>query len=77
MEALQQAAEHASILALTAGFLAGLVFSFNPVALASIPVSLAYVTKARTAKQSTLFGASFTAAMVIVQTLRGTASAPE
>ena len=63
-EALQQAAEHAGILALTAGFLAGLVFSFNPVALASIPVSLAYVTKARSARDTVLFGASFTAAMV-------------
>src|SRR5258708_13264185 len=70
-EALRQAAEHAGILALTAGFLSGLVFSFNPVALASIPVSLAYVTKARSAKQSALFGAFFTAAMVIVQTLLG------
>src|SRR6516225_8810562 len=70
-EALRQAAEHASILALTAGFLAGLVFSFNPVALASIPVSLAYVTQGRNAKQSALFGATFTAAMVIVQTLLG------
>ena len=32
-DTLQQAAEHAGLLALTAGFLAGLVFSFNPVAL--------------------------------------------
>jgi cytochrome c-type biogenesis protein len=70
-DTLQQAAEHAGLLALMAGFLAGLVFSFNPVALASIPVSLAYVTKARGTKQSALFGASFTAAMVIVQTLLG------
>jgi cytochrome c-type biogenesis protein len=70
-ETLQQAAEHAGLLALAAAFLAGLVFSFNPVALASIPVSLAYVTKARSAKQSALFGASFTAAMVIAQTLLG------
>jgi cytochrome c-type biogenesis protein len=70
-ETLQQAAEHAGLLALTAGFLAGLVFSFNPVALGSIPVSLAYVTKARSAKQSALFAASFAAAMVIAQTSLG------
>jgi cytochrome c-type biogenesis protein len=68
---LHQAVEHAGLLALAAGFLAGLVFSFNPVALASIPVSLAYVTKARSAKQSALFGATFTAAMVIARTLLG------
>jgi cytochrome c-type biogenesis protein len=70
-DTLNQAVEHAGLLALAAGFLAGLVFSFNPVALASIPVSLAYVTKSRSAKQSALFGATFTAAMVIVQTLLG------
>ena len=70
-DTLHQAVEHAGVLALAAGFLAGLVFSFNPVALASIPVSLAYVTKARSAKQSALFGATFTAAMVIVQTSLG------
>src|SRR6516225_4134792 len=71
IDTVRHAAEHANLLALGIAFLAGLVFSFNPVALASIPVALAYVTKARTAKQSALFGASFTAAMVIAQTLLG------
>ena len=33
--------------ALAVSFVAGLLFSFNPVALAAIPVSMAYVTKAR------------------------------
>jgi cytochrome c-type biogenesis protein len=70
-ETLQHAIEHAGLLALGAGFLAGFVFSFNPVALASIPVSLAYVTKARNARQSALFGVSFTAAMIMVQVLLG------
>src|SRR3989449_6730576 len=70
-ETLQHAVEHAGLLALGAGFLAGLVFSFNPVALASIPVSLAYVTKARSAQQSVLFGVAFTAAMVLTQVLLG------
>ena len=41
MDALRHAVEHAGLLALSLAFLAGLVFSFNPVALASIPVSLA------------------------------------
>jgi cytochrome c-type biogenesis protein len=70
-DALQTAIEHAGLLALTAGFLAGLVFSFNPVALASIPVSLAYVTKARGARQSALFAASFTTAMIAAQVVLG------
>jgi cytochrome c-type biogenesis protein len=70
-DALRQAAEHAGLLALGVGFLAGFVFSFNPIALASIPVSLAYVTKARDTRQSILFGVAFTAAMIIVQVLLG------
>src|SRR6516162_2421607 len=44
-EALRSAVEHAGLAAAGIGFLAGLAFGFNPVALASIPVSLAYVTK--------------------------------
>lgn len=71
MDALKQAVQHAGIFALGIGFLAGLVFSFNPVALASIPVSLAYVTKARSAQQSALFGLAFTAAMILTQVLLG------
>jgi len=71
VDAVRQAAEHASLLALGVAFLAGLVFSFNPVALASIPVALAYVTKARTTRQSILFGTAFTLGMVLVQVLLG------
>jgi cytochrome c-type biogenesis protein len=70
-DTLQQAIQHAGLFALGAGFLAGLVFSFNPVALASIPVSLAYVTKARSAQESALFAGSFVAAMILVQVLLG------
>ncbi|MBI2718060.1 MAG: cytochrome C biogenesis protein, partial [Rhizobiales bacterium] len=55
-DALQQAVANAGIAAIGLGFLAGLLFSFNPVAIASIPVSLAYVTRAREKKQAMLFG---------------------
>ena len=70
-DVVRQAVEHADVIALGVGFLAGLLFGFNPVALASIPVSLAYVTKARTTQQSVLFGAVFTLGMIIVQVLLG------
>ena len=73
-DVLQQAVEHAGLATLAAGFLAGLVFSFNPVALASIPVSLAYVTKARSTQQSILFGVSFTAGMIVIQVMLGFAA---
>jgi cytochrome c-type biogenesis protein len=70
-EALQQAVANAGITAIGIGFLAGLLFSFNPVAMASIPVSLAYVTKARERKQAILFGLMFIVGMLVVHTAMG------
>src|SRR5437867_10502926 len=64
-EVLRQAIENAGFAAAGVGFLAGLAFSFNPVALASIPVSLAYVTKGRNRNQALLFGAMFILGMVL------------
>jgi len=40
IDTVRQAAEHANMMALDVAFLAGLVFGFNPVALASIKSSL-------------------------------------
>ncbi len=70
-EVLQQAVANAGIAAIGIGFLAGLFFSFNPVAMASIPVSLAYVTKARERKQAILFGVMFIVGMLVVHTAMG------
>lgn len=70
-EALQQAVANAGISAIGLSFLAGLLFSFNPVALASIPVSLAYVTKAREKKQAILFGTMFIVGMLLVHAALG------
>lgn len=55
-------------IALAAGFL----FSFNPVALASIPVSLAYVTKARAPARAMVFGGMFILGMIVTHALLGT-----
>lgn len=70
-DTLGQAVEQAGIAAVGVGFLTGLFFSFNPVALASIPVSLAYVTKARETKQAILFGVMFVVGMLITHALLG------
>lgn len=70
-EALQQAVANAGLAAVGVGFLAGLLFSFNPVAMASIPVSLAYVTKAREKRQAILFGAMFIFGMLVVHAAMG------
>ncbi len=70
-DALQQAVANAGIAAIGLGFVAGLLFSFNPVAIASIPVSLAYVTRAREKKQAMLFGTVFIVGMLVVHTAMG------
>jgi len=71
IEALRTTLEQAGLASLGVGFLLGFVFTFNPVALASIPVSLAYVTKAREPRTATLYGGLFVLGMVIIQTLLG------
>lgn len=70
-ESLRQAVEHAGVAAAGVAFLAGLVFSFNPVALASIPVSLAYVTRGRDKSQALLFGAMFILGMILTHVVLG------
>ena len=71
IDGLQQAVQQAGPAALVISFMAGLVFSFNPVALAAIPVSLAYVTKARLPRQALVFGGMFIAGMVLTHGLLG------
>jgi len=70
-EALRSAVEHAGLAAAGIGFIAGLAFGFNPVALASIPVSLAYVTKGRDKAEALLFGAMFILGMVLTHVVLG------
>jgi cytochrome c-type biogenesis protein len=53
------------------GFLAGLVFSINPVAVAAIPVSMAYVTKARSKREALRLGAFFVAGMIATHVALG------
>lgn len=71
LDSLRQAGRHAGPAAAAVSFLAGFFFSFNPVALASIPVSLAYVTKARGATKALAFGGMFIAGMVLTHVLLG------
>ena len=70
-QALRSAIEHAGLAAAGIGFLAGLAFGFNPVALASIPVSLAYVTKGRDKGEALLFGSMFILGMVLTHVALG------
>jgi cytochrome c-type biogenesis protein len=71
LTALQHAVEHAGIAATGVGFFAGLLFSVNPVAIAAIPVSLAYVVKARERREAIVFGALFIAGMILTHVVLG------
>ena len=70
-DTLRQAVESSLLAAAGIGFIAGLVFSFNPVAMAAIPVSLAYVTKARETRQAARFAAMFILGMILTHGLLG------
>ena len=70
-EALGLAVKNAGYAAAGIGFLTGLFFSVNPVAIAAIPVSLAYVTRARDRKQATSFGAMFILGLILTHVLLG------
>lgn len=68
---LQAALEQAGVAALAIGLLAGFLFSFNPVALAAIPVSLGYVTKAGEPRRTIFFGGMFVLGMIATHALLG------
>lgn len=69
---LSAAVAHPSFAALGIAAATGFLFSFNPVALAAIPVSLAYVTKARERHTAVLFGAAFAIGIFISHAILGT-----
>ena len=56
-------------------FLAGFVFSFNPVSFASVPVMLAYVTKAGGEKRALIMGGAFVLGMLVTHVTLGVAAA--
>ena len=74
METLRFTLEEASLASLGVGFAAGFLFSFNPVALAAIPVSLAYVTKAHETRRALLFGGMFIAGLIVTHLVMGFAA---
>ena len=74
LETLRSTLEQASLASLGMGFAAGFLFTFNPVALAAIPVSLAYVTKAHEIKRAVLFGAMLIAGLIVTHLIMGFAA---
>lgn len=74
IESLRSTLEQASLASLAFGLAIGFLFSFNPVALASIPVSLAYVTKAQETRRAVLFGSMFVVGMMVTHAVLGFAA---
>lgn len=74
-KALSAALTTASWTGIGLSFLAGFVFSFNPVSFASIPVMLAYVTKAHEERRAILMGSAFVAGMIVTHVVLGITAA--
>ena len=70
-DALVLAVQQSQYAAVGVAFLAGLLFSVNPVAIAAIPVSLAYVTRARERPTALRFGAMFILGLVATHVVLG------
>ena len=70
-DALVLAVQQSQYAAVGVAFLAGLLFSVNPVAVAAIPVSLAYVTRARERPTALRFGAMFILGLVATHVVMG------
>ncbi len=75
IESLRLALTQASSAGLALGFAAGFIFSFNPVAIAAIPVTLAYVTKAHEPRRAVRLGLAFIAGMVVTHVVLGVGAA--
>lgn len=74
-DTLKAALQQASLAGIGLAFLAGFVFSFNPVSFASIPVVLAYVTKAHEERRAVLLSSSFVLGMIMTHVTLGVAAA--
>ena len=72
---LRETLQTASWAGIGLAFVAGFVFSFNPVSFASIPVMLAYVTKAHEKRRALWMGTAFVLGMVVTHVVLGVAAA--
>ena len=70
-DALRHAVETFRYGAAGIGFLAGLAFSLSPIAVAAVPVALAYVSHARERREATRLGAMFVAGMLATHVALG------
>jgi len=74
-QSLEATFQDASFYGLGIAFLAGFIFSFNPVSFASIPVVLAYVTRAHEKQRALSLGGAFIMGLVLTHVALGIAAA--
>ncbi len=74
-DTLRMSLQQASFTGIGLAFLAGFVFSFNPVSFASIPVVLAYVTRAHEERRAVMLGGAFVAGLIVTHVALGVAAA--
>jgi len=74
IDALRQTVAQAGFGALWVGLISGFLFSFSPVALAAIPVSLAYIMRSRAPRQSLLFVCLFILGLIATHVALGVAA---
>ncbi len=72
---LKETLQTASWAGIGVAFLTGFIFSFNPVSFASVPMMLAYVTKAREERQALYMGSAFVLGLVVTHVALGVAAA--
>ena len=75
IDEFKQVLTEASWAGIGLSFLAGFVFSFNPVSFASVPVILAYVTKAHEERRAILMGSAFVGGMILTHITLGVIAA--
>ncbi|MBI2382030.1 MAG: sulfite exporter TauE/SafE family protein [Gammaproteobacteria bacterium] len=74
LEMLGQLASRGAGVASGISLLAGLLFSLSPLAIAALPVSLAYVTRAREPREAVRYGLAFIAGLIAAHALLGAAA---
>lgn len=74
LETLRQLASQSVGVASGISLLAGLFFSLSPLAIAALPVPLAYVTRAREPREAARYGLAFIAGLIAAHALLGAAA---
>ncbi len=75
LQSLQLALQDPSLGSLAIAFAAGFVFAFNPIVFASIPLVLAYVTRAHEPRRAVWLAGAFVAGMLLTHIALGVAAA--